>query len=119
MEKQTNLKTLKDLQSRRQQTFKDHEDPEGKTFKEYTIWESELKQEAIKWIKDLEEAQKADGSTTSEYCFNCKKIITWDKDRPKNCVPEKHFLLDWDWEERSDMEGAKKFIKYFFDLTEE
>ena len=91
----TKLRTLKDLQSRRQQTFKDHEDPEGKTFKEYTIWESELKQEAIKWIKDLEEAQKADGSTTSEQelkknfgnfsideceivCNNCyKEIIIW------------------------------------------
>lgn len=78
------------------------------------IKKENLRQEAIKWIKELEKINKLECRRgEDDYCFDCEKIHSdWIKH-------EKHFSMMIDWEESSEFIGAIKMLKHFFNISEE
>ena len=108
----TQLKTLKDME-------KEHE---KYTDEDRLVVADEVKQEAIKWIKELESRLKPEieyerwkkeriiGSSEPKYSAEHRKELD-----------ELSFKADneWIWIEIRKREGIIEFVKHFFNITDE
>ena len=103
------LKTLKDIKHNQISIF-DSYSKEG-------VIEGvclDLRQEAINWIKKLNIINNMNCNIIDDYCFDCKKIVKCYDNKH-----DKHFKLEIDWEESSDISGSINWIKHFFNITDE
>ena len=82
----------------------------------------ELKQEAIKWVKKLEKGlDDENAGTVNSYCLDCERTIGhphWYNEE-EECEKAKHYILAHDWAESGDMQALVKFLKHFFNITED
>lgn len=95
----TDLKTLKDLMVSGTPNL---------------VAKSILRDEAIKWVKELE---KINVERYQEFCITCFKKV--NSDEAYDCYKLNHFLATTDWEESSDFTCMIGIIKHFFNLSEE
>lgn len=74
----------------------------------------DLRQEAIKWIKELSVINE---ERYQEFCITCFKKV--DGEEAYQCWKNKHFLATTDWEESSDFSCMIGIIKHLYNISEE
>ena len=126
----TELKTLKDLRTYmwnddeyENMDISNVEYSEGKEanlLRDDAVTLFDLRQNAIKWIKELEPI----GGYIENYCLTCQvDMSSRDNENfyeryDRNKVHDDHIILHNEIEE-SDISGVTTFLKHFFNITEE
>ena len=111
------LKTLKDFEI----NPKSWAEAMSNAGRKYTIDIDGFRQEAIKWIKELEKVndlkEPFDRYKGEDICVTCKKEI--DFVNYPDLKKHEHFTIVMDWEESSSIQDLIRWIKHFFSISEE